>query len=109
MSLGAGDIAFATELFSDIPDLTTRRMFGGLGIYSAGMIFALMRSDGHILIKAQDGPFADDLAAMGAAKWTYIRNNGTASSMPYWSLPDGAVDDPDLVTQLAYRALAVLS
>ena len=31
MSLGAGDMDFARELFSDIPDLTTRRMFGGMG------------------------------------------------------------------------------
>jgi len=36
MSLADADIAFAKELFSDIPDLSTRKMFGGLGLYSAG-------------------------------------------------------------------------
>ena len=46
MSLGAGDMDFARELFSDIPDLTTRRKFGGMGLYSGGTIFALMMSDG---------------------------------------------------------------
>ncbi len=108
MSLSAADIAFAKELFNDIPHLTTRRMFGGLGIYSGDTIFALMRSDGQILLKAQDGPFADQLAAQGSEKWTYTRKNGKGSSMPYWSLPDAALDDPDRAMALARDALRAL-
>lgn len=109
MSLSEADIAFAKELFSDIPNLTTRRMFGGLGIYAGDTIFALMRSDGQILVKAQDGPFADKLADEGAEKWTTTRKNGKLSSMPYWTLPDAALDDPELAMQLAQDALAALA
>lgn len=108
MSLEAADIAFAKELFADLPDLTTRRMFGGLGLYSGGTIFALMRSDAQILLKATDGPFANRLAEMGCEKWTYTRKNGAQSSMPYWTLPDAALDDPALATALARDALAAL-
>ncbi|NNK16146.1 MAG: TfoX/Sxy family protein [Sulfitobacter sp.] len=108
MSLSAADTAFASELFQDIPDLTTRKMFGGLGLYSDGVIFAVMRSDRQILLKAQDGPFADRLAQMGAEKWTYTRKNGAASAMPYWSLPDAAMDDAQEATALAREALAAL-
>ncbi len=108
MSLSAEDIAFAKDLFHDIPDLTTRRMFGGLALYSGGVIFALLRSDGQVLIKAPDGPFADRLADMGAERWAYTRKNGTASSMPYWTLPDSAQDDPAEACALARDALRAL-
>lgn len=84
-------------------------MFGGLGIYCAGTIFALMRSDGQILLKASDGPFAEKLAGMGAEKWTYTRKDGAQSSMPYWSLPEAAMDDPGLARDLAQAALDALA
>jgi DNA transformation protein len=109
VSLSAADIAFATELFSDIPDLNTRRMFGGLGIYCGDTIFALMRSDTQILIKAQPGPFADHMAELGSEIWAYTRKNGKASTMPYWTLPDSAFDDRDEATALARKAIAALS
>ena len=108
MSLSEADIAFVMELFADIPDLGTRRMFGGLGVYSGDTIFALMRSDAQVLLKAPDGPFADSLAAMGCEKWTYTRKNGAQSSMPYWSLPDAALDDPAQACALARDALDAL-
>ena len=108
MSLAAADIAFATDLFSDIPNLTTRKMFGGLGIYADGVIFALMRSDGQLLIKAQDAAFTATLAAAGSTQWTYTCKSGAASSMPYWTLPDATLDDPASATALAREALALL-
>jgi DNA transformation protein len=105
MSLGAADIAFAKELFSEIPDLSTRKMFGGLGIYSEGNIFALMRSDAALLIKAKAGDFADKLADMGCTQWTTTRKSGAHSAMPYWTLPDNMLDDPDAASALAFEAL----
>lgn len=108
MSLGAADIAFVQDLFTDIPDLTTRKMFGGLGIYPGGVIFALMRSDGEVLLKAEEGPFAERLAGLGCGKWTYTRKNGTESSMPYYSLPGSALDDPSEAGALGHEALAAL-
>ena len=108
MSLSAADIAFARDLFADLPDLTTKRLFGGMALYCGGTIFALLHSDGQILIKAQDGAFADHLAGLGSEKWTYTRKDGAASSMPYWSLPDAALDDPAEACALARAALAAL-
>ena len=109
MSLSDADIAFAKELFSAMPDLTTRKMFGGLGIYSAGTIFALSMSDGRLMLKAQNGPFADRLSDMGCEKWTYTRKDGAPSSMPYWTLPEAAMDDPEIACALARDAIAALT
>ena len=109
MSLAPADIAFATELFADIPDLSTRKMFGGMGLYSSGTIFALMQSDASLWLKANAGPFADELAALGSSQWTYTRKNGATSSMPYWALPEAALDDPQLACDLGRAALEALS
>ncbi|MGC1504781.1 MAG: TfoX/Sxy family protein [Sulfitobacter sp.] len=108
MSLSAADIAFATDLFSDIPDLSTRKMFGGLGFYSDGVIFALMKSDAELLLKAQDPGYAARLANIGARQWSYTRKNGAVACMPYWRLPDAALDDPEIAVALARAALALL-
>ncbi|MBB3994617.1 DNA transformation protein [Sulfitobacter undariae] len=108
MSLAAADMEFARELLSDIPDLTTRRMFGGMGIYSGDTIFALMMSDGRLMLKAAKGPFADKMAELGGEEWTYTRKNGATSAMPYWTLPDAYLDDPEEACALAREALEVL-
>lgn len=98
-------MSFARELLSDIPDLTTRRMFGGMGIYSEGTIFALMMSDGRLMLKAAKGPFANRMADLGGEEWTYTRKDGKESSMPYWTLPDAYLDDPEEACTLAREAL----
>jgi DNA transformation protein len=109
VSLSAADIDFAKELFHDMPDLTTRKMFGGLGIYSDGTIFALLMSDSRFMIKAKNGPFAERLTDMGCEKWTYTRKDGAASSMPYYTMPEAVLDDPSQACALARDAIAALS
>ena len=102
MSLSAEQIAFAKELFGGLGDVTTRRMFGGIGIYLDGTIFAVMRSDGAILLKSVDG-FGAELEAAGGIHWTHDRG-----AMPYWTLPDAALDDPEEACDWARRAIARL-
>ena len=107
MSLTAEEIAFATELFSGLGEITTRRMMGGLCLYHQGTIFALMRSDGQILLKGA-GDFIPVLEAEGCTRWDYVRDNGRRGTMPYWTLPDAALDDPETACDWARRALAHL-
>ncbi len=102
MSLGDADIAFARELFAGLGGLATRKMFGGLGIYSEGTIFAIMRGDGSVLLKGAKG-FGAELEAAGGTPWVHQRG-----AMPYWTLPDAALDDPELACNWARRALAHL-
>lgn len=112
MSLSDSDIAFALELFDGLIEtygpLTTRKMMGGLCLYADGVIFAIVHSDGAVLLKGA-GTFKDALTDAGWTPWTSTRKDGAASSMPYWYLPDDVLDDPALACDWARRALAHLS
>lgn len=55
------------------------------------------------------GEFKDELDAMVLTRWTCQRDNSPKpKAMPYWKLPDSALDDPDEACDLARRALAHL-
>ena len=107
MSLSTEQIAHATELFSGLGEITTRRMMGGLCLYHHGTIFAMVKGDGSILLKGA-GDFVAEIEAAGSRQWVYVRDTGKAGAMPYWDLPDAALDDPDLACDWARRALAQL-
>ncbi|WP_136443535.1 TfoX/Sxy family protein [Pacificoceanicola onchidii] len=104
MSLSDEEIAFARDLFAGLGEISTRKMFGGLGIYHGGTIFAVMLAEGDILIKGA-GDFIDRLEEMGCARWRYTRKDGSGAAMPYWSLPGAALDDPEEAVALAREAL----
>lgn len=107
MAISAEQIEFVRDLFADVGPITTRKMFGGLGIYAEGTIFALMMSDGTVRLKGVgDMPAAYE--AEGWEPWVYTRKDGASSSMPYWALPEALLDDPEDACHWARRALAAL-
>ncbi len=103
MSVTDEDIAFVYDLFAAVGALSHRKMMGGLSIYSDGQIFAILSSEARVYLKAS-GNFAKDLAAEGAIKFELEDGRG----MNYWTLPDAALDDPELASDWARRALAAL-
>lgn len=90
------------EMFEALGPVTIRRMFGGKGIYRQGRILAL-EVDGEILLKA-DAESAPDFSAAGSRQWTYDGRGGKPVKMPYWSIPDEALDDPDVMALWVRRA-----
>ncbi len=108
MSISQEQIDFALELFDEIGPLTTRKMMGGLCVYHGGTIFAILHSDGTIWLKGQ-GAFADELTQAGWPRWSYQRDGGKETFMPYWRLPDDLLDDATAACAWANRALAALS
>jgi DNA transformation protein len=93
------------ELFEGLGTVSIRRMFGGKGIYHRGLIIAVYLHD-ELMLKAdaQSGP---DFAAAGARQWSYEGKKGKPVLMPYWTVPEEALDDPDAMVKwarLAYEA-----
>jgi DNA transformation protein len=92
-----------SELFESLGPITIKRLFGGKGIYFDGIIIAIeMRGD--LLLKG-DAEIAPDLLAAGSQQWTYTGSrHGKEVAMPYWSVPDSALDDPDEMAVWARKA-----
>jgi DNA transformation protein len=93
------------DMFQSLGPVTIKRMFGGKGIYHMGRILAL-EVDDEILLKADDVS-AVEFEAAGARRWAYEGKKGKAVNMPYWSVPEDAFDDPDIMARwvgLAYEA-----
>uniref|UniRef100_UPI0040483FDA TfoX/Sxy family protein n=1 Tax=Yoonia sp. TaxID=2212373 RepID=UPI0040483FDA len=98
MSVSDADIAFALDLLSDLGPITHRKMFGGICLYFNGPVFSLVSSDGIIYLKSKDN-LAKGLSDDGGTQF---------HNMPYWSLPDPALEDPNLACDLGRRALSAL-
>ncbi len=99
------DAAAIEEMFQGLGPVTIKRMFGGKGIYHMGRIIALEVRD-EMLLKA-DAQSAPEFAEAGSTQWTYDGRKGTPIKMPYWSVPEDAYDDPDIMAKwvrLAYEA-----
>jgi len=108
MSISSEDIEFATDLFSNLGPLTTRKMMGGLCLYCEGTIFAILHPEFGLMIKGA-GDFQTTLSDLNLTRWTYQRDNAAKpTAMPYWKLPESALDDPEEACDLARRALAHL-
>lgn len=107
MAVSDEQIAFVHDLFEGVGPLTTRKMFGGLGVYADGIIFALVMSEGQLRLKGA-GDIVKAFDAEGWDRWTYTRKDGAASSMPYWTMPEHLLDDPEDASAWARRALAAL-
>lgn len=105
MSVTDEDVAFIRDLFSELPELSHRKMMGGLSLYSEGTIFAIMSAEGRVYVKAT-GALADDLAAAGSEIFEMTRKDGKIASMGYWTLPESALDDPEEAAMWGQRALS---
>jgi DNA transformation protein len=92
------------DLFEGVAPVTFRRMFGGLGIYRDGMIFAVVLRD-QLALKG-DAEVAADYEAAGMVRWIYEHSKSNKPvAMPYWTVPESALDDPDEMTGWARMAI----
>lgn len=89
------------DLFSALGPVTIKRMFGGKGVYFDGVIIAL-EVDGEILLKA-DSASAPEFEAAGSSQWSYSGKNKPVL-MPYWTIPDDAIDDRETMAKWARKA-----
>ena len=97
------DAEAIADLLSGIGPVRIRRMFGGQGVYSGDVMFAL-EAGGELYLKA-DGETVEAFRAAGSTPFTYERR-GRVAEMSYWRLPEAAADDPDAAQRWARLALA---
>ena len=79
-------------------------MFGGIGLYLGDACFAIVLSSERVMMRG-DETLADDFEAEGGEQWVYQRPGRKETSMPYWSLPESVMDDPEEACRWAERSL----
>ena len=88
----------ATDELAMLGNVTSRKMFGGYGVYADGVMFALVDPDGGLFFRA-DGSTSGPYAIAGMPKHP---------GMPYWGVPANALSDADALMALAREALGVV-
>src|ERR1700674_2920835 len=81
------------ELFAPLSNVVFRKMFGGLGIFKDGLMFALVAEDA-LYMKADDATIPA-YAAEGSGPFVYAGMRGKAMPMPYWRVPERLLDEPE--------------
>lgn len=95
--------AHVFEKLGQVTPVTDRAMFGGVGIYSAGIFFALIDDD-KLFFKVDDTNRAD-YEQRGMPPWS---PPGPPSSSPkYYELPPDLLDDPVELSVWVDKAVAV--
>src|SRR5574343_1959760 len=89
---------FVLEILRAWLPVSAKRMFGGHGIYHAGVMFALI-ADGQLYLKVDDQSRADFVAA-GLAPFEY-EAKGRRVSLSYYRAPDAMLDDTELAREEA--------
>jgi DNA transformation protein len=92
------------DLFEPVGGVSFRKMFGGMGIFRQGIMFALV-SDDVLYLKADETTTAD-FQAEGSGPFVYHARN-KPHVMGYWRLPERLYDEPDEFRDWALAAFAV--
>ncbi|MBL8628688.1 MAG: TfoX/Sxy family protein [Rhodospirillaceae bacterium] len=81
--------------------VSARAMFGGFGIYKAGVMFGLIASD-ELFFKV-DEVNRPDYEARKSQPFVYDGKNKPIS-MSYWRVPDDVLENPDDLKEWAMKA-----
>jgi len=82
---------------SPFGDVTSKKMFGGYGVFESGVMLSLITADGVVHLKAGDGN-RERFEAAGAAKH---------GRMPCFQVPAEAWADPDALREWAQEAIEI--
>lgn len=103
MSVSADFLALCCELLAPLGHISHKRMFSGAGLYSDGVIVAIIIED-QLFLKT-DAESVAAFEAAGSVPFSYQRGNKETRTS-YWRAPDEAMDSPALMRPWARSALA---
>ena len=104
MSVSPSYKAFVAEQLSAVAPITTRAMFGGVGIYAEALFFALMDDD-RLYFKVDEASRPRFIAA-GMGPFDPFKN-GEQVMNGYYELPGEVLEDEERLPEWMREALAV--
>lgn len=100
--MASPDSEYIAEMFAAFGRVSVRRMFSGAGVFSDGLMIALISRD-VIYLKA-DTQTIPAFEAEGLAPFSYQRKGVTRTINSFWRTPERLYDDPDELAQWARQA-----
>ena len=105
MAVSPGYRDHLLDLLEPLGPVTARRMFGGLGIFYADVMFGLVVEDGlHLKVDEATRPAFE---AAGSGPFTYLRSGQPRALKSYWRVPDEIMDTEDDLRAWARAAVDV--
>ena len=102
MKKDAGFAQYVVEdLFAYVSDVSARAMFGGYGIYRAGVMFGLVE-DGELYFKVGDEQ-KEKYLSFGSRPFTYMKE-GKPQELSYYFVPEEVQENNQFFRELAEDA-----
>ena len=104
MAVGEAFLTWVLDQLAPVPGVTWKRMFGGVGLYCGGAIFAVMDDD-RVFFRVDDSTRPRYVAA-GAKPWEPMPGR-EKPSQGYYEVPAELLDDRETLVAWARDAAAV--
>jgi DNA transformation protein len=104
MAVGSDYLQYVLEQLSVLEHVSSRRMFGGIGLYCDGVFFALIDND-TLFFKVDDSNRGDYTARNMTAFRPFADKPDL--SMSYFEVPADALEDRDELAVWARKSVAV--
>ena len=102
MAVQAQYLAYVLEQLAGLGNVATRRMFGGVGLYSGESFFALIDDD--VLFFKVDAANREDYTSRGMKAFMPFPGQ---PSLGYFQVPPEVIDEAEDLTRWARRAVEV--
>ena len=97
-------LTYLKDQLTDMGPVTSRRMFGGAGLYCDGLMFAIVVDD--VLYFKVDDSNRPDYEAAGTGPFIFTSSQGQ-STMSYYEVPVDVLESKEMISQWALKALDV--
>ena len=102
MAVSKEYLEFLQDQLSDFGSYDVKRMFGGIGLFRDGLMFAIIASD--VLYLKVDDRNRRDFEAAGMSPFGYERQGKAAALKSYYEVPADLLEDPHELAAWAMRA-----
>jgi DNA transformation protein len=106
MSVSNDFVVYAIEQLAPLAKVTSRRMFGGVGLYAEGLFFGLIADD-TLYLKVDDSN-RTDYEQRGSKPFCPYPDR-LEFSMSYFDVPADLLDDADELSRWARKSVAIAS
>ena len=92
--------AFILDQLSEIPEISVKNMFGGVGFFQAGKMFAMI-GGGAFRLKVGES----NRAQFEAAGMTAYMSSAKKKGMPYYEVPAEILENKDDISKWALQSI----